>query len=110
MKLKFFIRPSTKKETPREVQIYVRLRDDVVDLWQKTNVMVSPDLWDAKREDLKERVVMPKGEREKFSDQIHDLRKYIRQCYDKDVAKTILSCMKKLQALSLLSRKEAEIH
>ena len=60
MKLKIFIRPSTKKVKPREVPIYVRLRDDVVDLWQKTNIMVSPDLWDAKMEDLKERVVMPK--------------------------------------------------
>ena len=91
MKLKFFIRPSTKKEKPREVPIYVRLRDDVVDLWQKTNVMVSPDLWDAKREDLKERVVMSKEEREKFSDNLHELRKFIRQCYDKDVAKNVVS-------------------
>ena len=91
MKLKFFIRPSTKKEKPREVPIYVRLRDDVVDLWQKTTIVVSPDLWDAKREDLKKRVVMPKEEREKFSDNLHELRKHIRQCYDKDIAKNIIS-------------------
>ena len=91
MKLKFFIRTSTKKEKPQEVPVYVRLRDDVVDLWQKTNVMVSPDLWDPKREDLKERVVMPKDEREKFSDNLHELRKYIRQCYDRDVAKNLVS-------------------
>ena len=91
MKLKFFIRTSTKKEKPQEVPVYVRLRDDVMDLWQKTNVMVSPDLWDPKREDLKERVVMPKDEREKFSDNLHELRKYIRQCYDRDVAKNLVS-------------------
>lgn len=91
MKLKFFIRPSTKKVKPREVPIYVRLRDDVVDLWQKTNIMVSPDLWDAKREDLKERVVMPKETREAFSDNLHDLRKFIRECYDRDVAKNLVS-------------------
>ena len=90
MKLKFFIRTSTKKEKPREVPVYVRLRDDVVDLWQKTNVMVSPDLWDPKREDLKERVVISKDVRDKFSDNLHELRKYIRQCYDKDVAKNIV--------------------
>ena len=91
MKLKFFIRTSTKKEKPREVPIYVRLRDDVVDLWQKTNVMVSPDLWDPKREDLKERVVIPKDVRDKFSDNLHELRKYIRQSYDRDVVKNLVS-------------------
>ena len=106
MKLKFFIRPSTKKETPREVQIYVRLRDDVVDLWQKTNVMVSPDLWDAKREDLKERVVMPKGEREKFSDNLHELRKHIRQCYDKDAAKNIISKEWLIKVLAKFSKQK----
>ena len=90
MKLKFFIRTSTKKEKPREVPVYVRLRDDVVDLWQKTSVMVSPDLWDPKREDLKERVVISKDVRDKFSDNLHELRKYIRQCYDKDVAKNLV--------------------
>ena len=89
MKLKFFIRTSTKKEKPREVPIYVRLRDDVVDLWQKTNVMVSPDLWDPKREDLKERVVIPKDVRDKFSDNLNELRKYIRQSYDRDVVKRL---------------------
>ena len=91
MKLKFFIRTSTKKEKPREVPIYVRLRDDVVDLWQKTNVIVSPDLWDPKREDLKERVVIPKDVRDKFSDNLHELRKYIRQSYDRDVVKNLVS-------------------
>ena len=91
MKLKFFIRTSTKKEKPKEVSVYVRLRDDVVDLWQRTSIMVSPDLWDPKREDLKERVVMPKDVREKFSDNLHELRKYIRQSYDRDVAKNLVS-------------------
>ena len=91
MKLKFFIRTSTKKEKSKEVSVYVRLRDDVVDLWQRTSIMVSPDLWDPKREDLKERVVMPKDVREKFSDNLHELRKYIRQSYDRDVAKNLVS-------------------
>ena len=91
MKLKFFIRTSIKKEKPQEVPVYVRLRDDVVDLWQKTNVMVSPDLWDPKREDLKERVVIPKDVRDKFSDNLHELRKYIRQSYDRDVVKNLVS-------------------
>ena len=106
MKLKFFIRPSTKKEKPREVPVYVRLRDDVVDLWQKTTIMVSPDLWDAKREDLKERVVMPKEEREKFSDNLHELRKHIRQCYDKDVAKNIISKEWLIKVLAKYSRQK----
>lgn len=88
--MKFFIRPSTKKIKPQEVQIYVRLRDDVIDLWQKTGIMVAPDQWDQKREDLKERIVISKDDRAKFSDNLHELRKYIRECYDKDVAKNII--------------------
>lgn len=90
MKVKFFTRPSTKKIKPKEVQIYVRLRDDVIDLWQKTGIMVAPDQWDQKREDLKERIVISKDDRAKFSDNLHELRKYIRECYDKDVAKNII--------------------
>ena len=90
MKVKFFTRPSTKKIKPQEVQIYVRLRDDVIDLWQKTGIMVAPDQWDQKREDLKERIVISKDDRAKFSDNLHELRKYIRECYDKDVAKNII--------------------
>lgn len=88
--MKFFTRPSTKKIKPQEVQIYVRLRDDVIDLWQKTGIMVAPDQWDQKREDLKERIVISKDDRAKFSDNLHELRKYIRECYDKDVAKNII--------------------
>ena len=38
-----------------------------------------------------------RDEREEFSDQIHNLRKYIRQCYDKDVKKYI-----KTNAVNLL--------
>lgn len=90
MKVKFFTRTSTKKIKPQEVQIYVRLRDDVIDLWQKTGIMVAPDQWDQKREDLKERIVISKDDRAKFSDNLHELRKYIRECYDKDVAKNII--------------------
>ena len=90
MKVKFFTRPSTKKIKPQEVPIYVRLRDDVIDLWQKTGIMVAPDQWDQKREDLKERIVISKEDRAKFSDNLHELRKYIRECYDKDVAKNII--------------------
>lgn len=90
MKVKFFTRPSTKKIKPQEVPIYVRLRDDVIDLWQKTGIMVAPDQWDQKREDLKERIVISKDDRAKFSDNLHELRKYIRECYDKDVAKNII--------------------
>lgn len=90
MKVKFFTRPSTKKIKPQEVPIYVRLRDDVIDLWQKTGILVAPDQWDPKREDLKERIVILKEDRAKFSDNLHELRKYIRECYDKDVAKNII--------------------
>ena len=90
MKVKFFTRPSTKKIKPQEVPIYVRLRDDVIDLWQKSGITVAPDQWDPKREDLKERIVISKEDRAKFSDNLHELRKYIRECYDKDVAKNII--------------------
>ena len=90
MKLTFFLRIRAKKRKQQEVPVYVRLRDDSVDILQKTFLMVAPERWDPKTENLKTKVVMPLAEREKFSDQIHDLRKYIRQCYDKDVAKNII--------------------
>jgi len=91
MKLTFFLRIRAKKKKLQEVPVYVRLRDEGVDILQKTFLMVAPEKWDPKTEDLKAKVVMPLAEREKFSDQIHDLRKYIRQCYDKDAAKNIIS-------------------
>ena len=91
MKLTFFLRIRAKKRKQQEVPVYVRLRDDSIDILQKTFLMVAPEKWDPKTEDLKAKVVMPLDEREKFSDQIHNLRKYIRQCYDKDVKKNIIS-------------------
>ena len=91
MKLTFFLRMRAKKRKQQEVPVYVRLRDDRIDVLQKTFLMVAPDRWDPKTEDLKAKVVMPLAEREEFSDQIHNLRKYIRQCYDKDAAKNIIS-------------------
>ena len=87
MKLTFFIRLRAKKVKQLEVPIYVRLRDESMDIWQKTFIMVAPEKWDPKTENLKTRIVIPAKEREEFSDQIHDLRKYIRQCYDRDVTK-----------------------
>ena len=87
----FFLRMRAKKRKQQEVPVYVRLRDDRIDVLQKTFLMVAPDRWDPKTEDLKAKVVMPLAEREEFSDQIHNLRKYIRQCYDKDAAKNIIS-------------------
>ena len=87
MKITFFVRLRAKKVKQLEVPIYVRLRDESMDIWQKTFIMVAPEKWDPKTEDLKTRMVIPAKEREEFSDQIHDLRKYIRQCYDRDVVK-----------------------
>lgn len=87
MKLTFFIRLRAKKVKQLEVPVYVRLRDESMDIWQKTFIMVAPEKWDPKTENLKTRIVIPAKEREEFSDQIHDLRKYIRQCYDRDVTK-----------------------
>ena len=87
MKLSFLTRTSAKKLKQQTVPIYVRLRDDAVDIWQRTPLTVVPEYWDPKTEDLKARIVIPNKEREEFSDQLHDLKKYIRQCYDRDVVK-----------------------
>lgn len=87
MKLSFLTRTNAKKLKQQKVPIYVRLRDDSVDIWQRTSLTVTPEHWDPKTEDLKTRIVIPNKDREEFSDQIHELRKYIRQCYDRDVVK-----------------------
>ena len=67
MKLTFFLRIRAKKRKQQEVPVYVRLRDDSIDILQKTFIMVAPEKWDPKTEDLKAKVVMPLEEREKFS-------------------------------------------
>ena len=106
MKLTFFLRIRAKKRKQQEVPVYVRLRDDSIDILQKTFIMVAPEKWDPKTEDLKAKVVMPLEEREKFSDLIHDLRKYIRQCYDKDVAKNLVSKEWLIKVLAEYSKKK----
>ena len=106
MKLTFFLRIRAKKRKQQEVPVYVRLRDDSIDILQKTFIMVAPEKWDPKTEDLKAKVVMPLEEREKFSDQIHELRKYIRQCYDKDAAKNLVSKEWLIKVLAEYSKKK----
>ena len=66
MKLTFFIRLRAKKVKQLEVPVYVRLRDESMDIWQKTFIMVAPEKWDPKTENLKTRIVIPAKEREEF--------------------------------------------
>ena len=46
MKLTFFLRIRAKKKKLQEVPVYVRLRDESVDILQKTFLMVAPEKWD----------------------------------------------------------------
>ena len=91
MKLTFITRKSTKKIQPQEVPLYVRLRDESIDIWQKTSVMVSPGKWDQKTESLKSRMVLNKKEKEDFDEELFNLRKFINQKYDKDSPKNLIS-------------------
>ena len=91
MKLTFITRKSTKKVQPQEVPLYVRLRDESIDIWQKTSVMVSPGKWDQKTESLKSRMVLNKKEKEDFDEELFNLRKFINQKYDKDSPKNLIS-------------------
>lgn len=106
MKLTFFLRIRAKKRKQQEVPVYVRLRDDRIDILQKTFLMVAPERWDPKTEDLKTKVVMPLAEREEFSDKIHNLRKYIRQCYDRDDAKNLVSKQWLIRVLAEYSKQK----
>lgn len=87
MKVKFFVRKSAKKVKPKSVPVYVRVRDDVMDLWQKTTIVVAPDAWDNKEERLKSRIVMDEQERFRFNSEIEEMRKFITERYLADSEK-----------------------
>ena len=85
MKLTFFLRIRAKKKKLQEVPVYVRLRDEGVDILQKTFLMVAPEKWDPKTEDLKAKVVMPLAAQEYrvgFDDLIQHLSLGSSSCID----------------------------
>ena len=91
MKLTFITRKSTKKIKPQEVPLFLRLRDESVDIWQKTAIKVAPEKWDQKTESLKSRMVLNKQERDDFADELFNLKKFVSQRYDKDYPKNLIS-------------------
>ena len=79
MKLTFITRKSTKKIKPQEVPLFLRLRDESVDIWQKTAIVVAPEKWDQKTESLKSRMVLNKQERDEFAEELFNLKKFVSQ-------------------------------
>ena len=81
MYIKYLIRKSTGKFTPKQVPVYLRLRDGNIDIWHKTPFMVNPSFWDAKEQRLKTRIIIDENVRLRFNSDLEDLRKYITEKY-----------------------------
>ena len=81
MVIRFMIRSSARKVKPKEVPVYVRVRDDVIDIWQRTAILVEPEKWDPKEEKIRSRVVMNEQDRADFNNSINNLRVFITKKY-----------------------------
>lgn len=81
MVIRFLIRSSARKAKHKEVPVYVRVRDDVIDSWQRTSILVDPEKWDSKEEKIRSRVVMNEQDRADFNNSISNLRVFITKKY-----------------------------
>lgn len=81
MVIRFMIRSNARKVKPKEVPVYVRVRDDVIDIWQRTAILVEPEKWDPKEEKIRSRVVMNEQDRADFNNSINNLRVFITKKY-----------------------------
>lgn len=79
---------TTKSAKTEEVPIYIRVVDGREWFFRnRTRVMVRPDWWDSKNEEIKKRIVCPEEERRKVDCEIENLRIYVRKAYEEDKAR-----------------------
>lgn len=75
-----YIRTSAKKTD----KVYVRFRvsDGKIQLYHKSKIEVDPNNWDAKKQEIKAKIVFDSAERTKFNGDVADRKKLIRKIYD----------------------------
>lgn len=85
MTIAFQLRTTKSARTEDEVPVYIRLVDGREWFFRnRTKIMVRPDMWDPKNEEIKKRVVCAEEEREKVDGEIEKLRAYVRKAYTAD--------------------------
>ena len=78
--VKAFLRTSTKKSKP--VNVRFRLSDGSrVQLFYKSKLTINPALWDAKREEIKSKVLYDAKERVEFNSNVARIKTIINQLY-----------------------------
>lgn len=78
--VKAFLRTSTKKSKP--VNVRFRLSDGSrVQLFYKSKLTINPALWDAKREEIKSKVLYNAKERVEFNSNVARIKTIINQLY-----------------------------
>lgn len=88
MTIAFQLRTTKSVKTEDEVPVYIRVVDGREWFFRnRTQVMVRPDWWDPKNEEVKKRIVCPDEDRKKVDDEIERLRAYVRKAFDEDKAK-----------------------
>ena len=76
-----FIRTTVKKAD--KVNIRFRLTDGRdIQLFHKSNLIVDPNLWDSKKQEIKAKVIFKVEDRTSFNDAVGERKKLIRSIYD----------------------------
>ena len=82
--IKAFIRPTSRKGNKKEVPVRFRLSDGAnVQLYHTSDIMVDPELWDAKKECIKAKVLYHRIKRINFANSIMDRKELMLGVYSK---------------------------
>lgn len=82
--VKAFIRPTSRKGNKKEVPVRFRLSDGAnVQLYHTSDIMVDPEVWDAKKECIKAKVLYHRIKRINFANSIMDRKELMLGVYSK---------------------------
>ncbi len=81
--VKAFIRVSAKKKSDADVAVRFRVSDGrTVQLFHKSDIFVDPDVWDAKKECIKAKVLYNSKDRVKFDSSVSDRKNVLLTVYE----------------------------
>ena len=82
--VKAFIRPTSRKGNKTEVPVRFRLSDGAnVQLYHTSDIMVDPEVWDAKKECIKAKVLYHRIKRINFANSVMDRKELMLGIYSK---------------------------
>ena len=81
--VKAFIRVSAKKKSDADVAVRFRVSDGrTVQLFHKSDIFVDPNVWDAKKECIKAKVLYDSKDRVKFDNSVSDRKNVLLNVYE----------------------------